>query len=60
MENSRRNVMLFGYTSTVVNNLVGGNFLIGYMLLLGAGDGYIGVFSLVTTAMSLLQMLSPW
>lgn len=56
---SRRNILFFGYTSTVVNNLVGGNLLIGYMLLLGAGDRYIGTFSLVTTAMSLVQMFSP-
>ncbi len=51
--------LAFGYTNNLVANLVGGNFYTGLMLLLGADDGFIGLMSMITFAVNLLQCIAP-
>lgn len=56
---SRRKMLLGGYFWNIIINLVGGNFLTGLLLLLNAGNNYMGYLSMATLACGFLQLFSP-
>lgn len=56
---SRQNILLSGTTSGVVNNLIGGNFFTGFLLLLNADDSFMGLVTMAGFIGNLLQILSP-
>jgi Major Facilitator Superfamily. len=56
---SRQNILLSNTTSGVVNNLIGGNFFTGFLLLLNADDAFMGLVTMVVYIGNLLQILSP-
>ena len=56
---NRQNILLSGTTSGVVNNLIGGNFFTGFLLLLNADDGFMGLVTMTGFIGNLLQVLSP-
>lgn len=56
---SRQNILLSGTTSGVVNNLIGGNFFTGFLLLLNADDAFMGLITMAGFVGNLLQVLSP-
>lgn len=56
---SRQNILLSNTTSGVVNNLIGGNFFTGFLLLLNADDAFMGLVTMATYMGNLLQVLSP-
>lgn len=59
MEISRKNISLSNYSAGTVNNLIGGNFLTGFLLLMYADDAFIGAVTMVTYLGNILQILSP-
>lgn len=56
---SRRFHLLYNYTANGVANLVGGNYLTGLLLYMGADDGFIGLIPIVTFGANILQLFSP-
>lgn len=56
---NRRNISLSSYSAGVVTNLVGGNFLIGLLLLMKADNGFMGLVTMAGLIGNLLQILSP-
>ena len=56
---SRQNILLSNTTSGVVNNLIGGNFFTGFLLLMNADDGFMGIVTMASYLGNLLQVLSP-
>lgn len=56
---NRQNILLSNTTSGVVNNLIGGNFFTGFLLLLSADDGFMGLVTMAGFIGNLLQVLSP-
>lgn len=56
---SRRNIQFSNYTSGVVNNLIGGNFFTGLLILLNADDSLMGLITMAALLGNLLQVLSP-
>jgi len=56
---SRGYVALSNYTSGVINNLIGANFLTGFLLLLNADDSFMGFVTMAGYIGNLLQILSP-
>lgn len=59
MAESRRRILLGSYFANIVVNLLGGSFLIGLLLLLDAGNDYMGYLSMATLACGFLQLFSP-
>lgn len=59
MAPDRVRLLTCNYTSNVIGNLVGGTFWTGYLILLNAGDGFIGTMSMICTACNMLQFLAP-
>ncbi len=57
--NSRRNITASNITSGVTNNLIGGNFFTGFLLLLNADDSFMGLVTMAGFLGNLLQVLSP-
>jgi hypothetical protein len=56
---NRKNITISNYSSGVVNNLIGGNFFIGLLLLMKADDSYMGLITMAGLIGNLLQVLSP-
>ncbi len=56
---SRQNILSSNITAGVVNNLIGGNFFTGFLLLLSADDGFMGLVTMAGFIGNLLQVLSP-
>lgn len=56
---SRRNIMVSNCSTNVVANLIGGNFLTGFLLLLNADDSFMGMVTMAAFAGNILQILSP-
>ncbi len=56
---NRRNHLFYNYTANAVANLIGGNFLTGLLLYLGANDSFIGLIAIVTFSANLLQLFAP-
>ncbi|HHY81323.1 MAG TPA: MFS transporter [Clostridiales bacterium] len=56
---NRRYLLIVNYTSNVSANLIGGNFLTGLLLLMNAGDSYIGLITMSAMFGNMLQVLSP-
>lgn len=56
---SRRNITYSNYTAGVVNNLIGGNFFTGLLLLMNADDSFMGLVTMMGFIGNLLQVLSP-
>lgn len=56
---SRQNILLSNTTSGVVNNLIGGNFFTGFLILLNADDAFMGLVTMAAFIGNLLQILSP-
>ncbi len=56
---NRRNIILSNISSGISGNLIGGNFLTGFLLLLNADDAFMGMLTMVGFAGNLLQVLSP-
>lgn len=56
---SRRRILLGSYFANIIVNLLGGSFLIGLLLLLDAGNDYMGYLSMATLACGFLQLFSP-
>ena len=47
------------YTANIIANLIGGTFWTGLLLLLNAGDSFIGTVTMISTAANMLQLFSP-
>ncbi|HHW47150.1 MAG TPA: hypothetical protein GXX14_00825 [Clostridiaceae bacterium] len=56
---SRRCIMVSNCSTNVVANLIGGNFLTGFLLLLNADDAIMGLVTMAAFAGNMLQVLSP-
>ena len=56
---SRRNIMFSNYTGGVINNLIGGNFFTGLLILMNADDSLMGLITMAALFGNLLQVLSP-
>jgi len=56
---NRRYILFVNYTSNVSGNLIGGNFLTGWLLLMNASDSYIGLITMSVLFGNMLQVLSP-
>jgi len=56
---SRRCIVVSSCSTNVVNNLIGGNFLTGFLLLLNADDAFMGLVTMAAFAGNMLQILSP-
>ena len=56
---SRRYVAASNYAAGTVNNLIGANFLTGFLLLLNADDSFMGLVTMAGFVGNLLQILSP-
>jgi len=56
---SRRCIMVSNCSTNVVANLIGGNFLTGFLLLLNADDAFMGLVTMAAFAGNMLQILSP-
>jgi len=56
---SRRNITASNITSGATNNLIGGNFFTGFLLLLNADDSFMGLITMAGFIGNLLQVLSP-
>lgn len=56
---SRHNLAISNMAFGASANLVGGNFLTGFYLLLNADDAFIGLITIILTAGNMLQVLSP-
>ena len=57
---SRRALIVHNITANMVASLIGGNFLAGFMLLLKADDGFVGLITTLTFGGNLLQLLAPY
>jgi len=56
---SRRCIIVSNCSTNVVANLIGGNFLTGFLLLLNADDAFMGLVTMAAFAGNMLQILSP-
>lgn len=56
---NRRNILISNYAGGVTNNLIGGNFFTGLLLLLNADDAFIGLVTMTVMFGNMLQVLSP-
>lgn len=56
---SRVNITASNYTTGVINNVVGGNFFTGFLLLLNADDAMLGTVMMIGFIGNTLQILSP-
>jgi hypothetical protein len=56
---NRRNIALSSYCSGIITNLVGGNFLTGFLLLMNADDAFIGLISMAGIFGNIMQVMSP-
>jgi Na+/melibiose symporter-like transporter len=56
---NRRNIISSNISSGIAGNLIGGNFLTGFLLLLNADDAFMGALTMVGFAGNLLQIFSP-
>ena len=56
---NRKNIAASNYTSGVINNLIGGNFFTGFLLLMNADDNFMGIVSMTGLIGNLLQIFSP-
>lgn len=56
---NRRNIIASNIATGISGNLIGGNFLTGFILLLNADDAFMGIVTMVSFAGNLLQILSP-
>lgn len=57
---ARRALIVHNITANLIANLIGGNFLTGFVLLLKADDSFVGLVTTLTFAGNLLQLLSPY
>ncbi len=55
----RKRLIQFNLTSNTIANLVGGNFYTGFLILLNADDGFIGLMTMLVFACNLLQLVAP-
>lgn len=55
----RRYLVRYNLTANIVANLIGGNFYTGFLILLGADDGFIGLMTILVYAANLFQLVSP-
>ena len=56
---SRRNITASNISAGITNNLIGGNFFTGFLLLLNADDSFMGLVTMAGFLGNLLQVLSP-
>lgn len=56
---SRINILASNYLTNITNNLVGGSFLTGLMLLLQADDLTIGTVTIIVFVGNIFQLVSP-
>lgn len=56
---SRINILASNYSTNITNNLVGGSFLTGLMLLLQADDLTIGLITIMIFVGNIFQLVSP-
>lgn len=56
---NRKNISVSNYTAGVINNLIGGNFFTGLLLLMNADDSFMGLVAMMGFIGNLLQVLSP-
>lgn len=56
---SRKNIAFSNYTAGTINNLVGANFLTGFLLLFNAGDSFMGFVAMAGFIGNLFQIFSP-
>ncbi|MDD2503194.1 MAG: MFS transporter [Clostridia bacterium] len=56
---NRRNILISNYNSVVANNLIGGNFFTGFLLLMNINDSDIGLITVISMFGNMLQVFSP-
>jgi hypothetical protein len=56
---SRKYIALSSYAAETTNNLIGGTFLTGFLLLMNADDSFMGWVTMAGLLGNLLQLLSP-
>ncbi|HHV95412.1 MAG TPA: MFS transporter [Clostridiaceae bacterium] len=56
---SRKYIALSSYAAETTNNLIGGTFLTGFLLLMNADDAFMGWVTMAGFFGNLLQLLSP-
>lgn len=57
---NRRRLIRFNITSSLIANLIGGNFFTGLLLILKANDSFIGLISIIIFSCNLLQLFTPY
>ncbi|MBE5765904.1 MAG: MFS transporter [Clostridiales bacterium] len=55
----RFRLLMNSYSGNIVGNLIGGSFYTGLLLLMQADDGFIGLMSMLGTAINMFQMFAP-
>jgi len=56
---NRKYIALASYAAETTNNLIGGAFLTGFLLLMNADDSFMGLITMAGLIGNLLQVLSP-
>jgi len=56
---NRVNIIFSNYSLNSINNLVGGNFFTGFLILMQADDAFIGIVTMMAIAGNLAQVFSP-
>lgn len=56
---NRRNLLLSNYCNGVAGSLIGGNLFTGFLLLMNAGDSYVGLITMIAMFGNMLQVFSP-
>ncbi len=59
LSQNRRNILISNYSSAVSNNLFGGNFFTGFLLLMNMSDANIGLITMISMFANMLQVFSP-
>ena len=59
LSQNRRNILISNYSSAVSNNLFGGNFFTGFLLLMNINDSNIGLITMISMFGNMLQVFSP-
>lgn len=56
---SRKNIALASYAAETTNNMIGGIFLTGFLLLMRADDSFMGLVTMAGLVGNMFQVLSP-
>lgn len=57
---NRKRLVKFNLSSAIINNLIGGNFFTGLLLLLQADDSFIGLINIIIFSCNMMQLFTPY